>query len=66
MQLHEPLFFPSDTADSADSYSAIPRIPFIWPTPSSEGTREDKGPFGSEGASFALFSKYLNSNTLYN
>ena len=48
------------------SYFAIPRIPFIWPMLSSEGTREDKGPFMSaKRPSFALSSKYLNSNILY-
>ena len=39
--------------------AATPWITFGWPTLSSEGTREDKGQFGSERPSFALFSKYL-------
>ena len=65
--MHGPLFFPSDVAESADSYSAIPRIPFGWPTALlSKGTREDKGTFGLGRPSSALFSKYLNSGTLYN
>ena len=43
-----------------------PRISFVgWPMPSSENTREDKGPFGSGRPSFTPFSKYLNSNILY-
>ena len=68
--LYGPLFFPSDAADSADSYvarySMIPRKPFGWPMLPSGGTHEDKGPFGSGRPSFALFSKYLNSNIIYN
>ena len=64
--LYGPLFFPSDAANSADSYSAIPRIPFGWPMAlSSEDTRVDH--LGQEDhLSFALFSKYLNSSILYN
>ena len=48
------LFFPSDTDDSADNYSAIPRIPCGWPMLSSKGTHKDKGPVGSGRSSFAL------------
>ena len=60
--LYGPRFLPSDAADSAGSYSASPWIPLGWPTLSSEGTCEDKGPFVSGRPSFALFSKYLNSD----
>ena len=56
--LYGSRFFPSDAADSADTLRA--------PGYSSKGTCEDKGPFGSGKPSFALFSKYFNSDIVYN
>ena len=41
-------FFRVESGARDYSYSAIPRIPLGWPTAlSSEGTLEEKGPFGS-------------------
>ena len=59
------MFLPLDAADSAD----IPRAPGYLsvgrPMVLSEGIQAGKGPFGSRRPSFALFSKYLNSDILY-